>query len=97
MAYRVEYGKNPKYPVPGNRRGWYKVLLVFGVMTACAVTGFYAVQVVGLENLLPGDPVITGAALDTMVESLQGGLPIGEAFTAFCEEIVAHAQILESF
>lgn len=95
MAYRVEYGKNPKYPVPGNRRSWYKVLLVFTIVIAGAVMGFYAVQIIGLQNLLPGDPLVTGAALDAMVESLRSGLPAGEAFAAFCEEIVSNAQILE--
>ena len=95
MAYRVEYGKDPRYPVPCIRRGWYKGLLVFGIVIAGAVAGFYAVQVVGLENLLPGDPLVTGSALDTMVENLRSGLPVGQAFTVFCEEIVAHAHVLE--
>lgn len=95
MAYRVEYGKNPKYFVSKNRRNLTKVLLMIGVIIAGATAGFYAIQVIGFRNLLPGDPVVTGTALDTMVENLRTGLPVGEAFGAFCEEIVAHAQILE--
>ena len=95
MAYRVEYGKNPKYSVPYNKRKWARVMLVIGIIIAGAAAGFYAAQVVGLQHLLPGDPVVTGTALDTMVENLRSGLPAGEAFSAFCQEIIAHAQILE--
>ena len=95
MAYRIEYGKNPKYPVPGRGRNWNKVLPVRLLVIAFAAAGYYVVKVVGLQNLLPGDPVVTGTALDTMVESLRSGIPAGEAFAVFCEEIVSHAYFFE--
>lgn len=95
MSYRVEYGKNPKYPVSSNRRKWYKVLLVIVIVISGAITGLYFVQTIDLHVLLPGDPMVTGAALDNMIDNLRSGQSTGEAFSVFCKEIITHAQILE--
>ena len=70
------------------------VLLVLSIMIACSAAGFYAVQNLEVQDLLPGDPAITGAALDHMMESWRSGVPVTEAFTEFCQEIVDHAQIV---
>ena len=94
MSYRIEYGKDHRYRIPGNRRNWGRIITVFCIIFAGAGLGFCAVQQIGLEGFLPGDPVITGAALDNLVESWRNGVLAGEAFTVFCEEIVAHAQII---
>ena len=94
MSYRIEYGKDHRYRIPGNRRKWGRIITVLSIIVAGVGLGFCAVQQIGLEGFLPGDPVITGAALDNLVESWRNGVPAGEAFTVFCEEIVAHAQII---
>lgn len=95
MAYRVEYGNNPKLRVPGNQRKWFKAALIASGVIAGVALAWYGLQAVELQNLLPGNPAVTGAALDTMVDNLQKGHPAIECFTAFCEEIVSHAQFLE--
>jgi hypothetical protein len=94
MAYRIEYGKNPKYPVPGGRGNRHKILWVIGLITV-GMVGIYVLQSVGVQKLLPGDPAVTGAALDAMMENLKQGNSVAECFTVFCQEIVAHAKILE--
>lgn len=95
MAYRIEYGKNRKYKGIQKQRRWGSVLAALGIITAVACMCFCVVNYVGLDSLLPGDPAVTGAALDTLVENWQEGMSVGEAFTAFCQEIVANAQILQ--
>ena len=94
MSYRIEYGKNPKYRISPSRKKWTKATLVLSLMAVAAAGGFYTVQVIGLQNLLPGDPAVTGAALDAFIESWQDGVPIADAFTVFCQEIVDNAQII---
>ena len=44
------------------------------------------------EFLLPGDPAVTAAALENMVDNIKDGNSIAEAVTAFCREIVENAE-----
>ena len=41
--------------------------------------------------LLPGDPAVTAAALENMAADLKAGQSVRDAITAFCAEIIAHA------
>ena len=95
MSYRIEYGKNPRCAMGNKRKSWQRALLVLGIVMAGAAVGFYVLQEVGIRKLLPGDPAVTGAALDHMLESWRSGTSIGQAFTAFCQEVISYAQILE--
>ncbi len=89
MSYRIEYKYDKKYKPKRNTKHW---LILCGV-TVLLIAGIYALQFVNWEALLPGDPKITGDALDRLVSSIGGGEPIAEAFSAFCQEIVAHANL----
>lgn len=96
MGYRIEYEtvgrhkQSSKKNWTGMTAGILVLLLVFGAMTIKTV-GLEWVQ----EVLLPGDPDVTAAALENMVEDLKDGNSFGEAVTAFCKEIMKHAQICE--
>lgn len=92
MSYRIEYdavggikdGKNTK------QKGIFAVCLVAGL-----VTGAVLIKTVGLswvqEVLMPGDPVVTAAALEGMLEDLKCGSSLVDAVTAFCREILLGA------
>jgi hypothetical protein len=61
--------------------------LTGGALTVKA-TGLPWVQ----KYLLPGDPEVTAAALEQMVDDLRAGHGLGAAVTAFCREIVENAK-----
>lgn len=43
--------------------------------------------------LIPGDASVTKTAVKTFQQEMENGDNIGKAFTAFCKEIVAGAQL----
>ena len=92
MGYRIEYEKIGKIPV---RKDKNRIGIILGALVVLLVLGAIAVKTIGLEwvqeVLLPGDPDITAAALEGMVEDLRSGSGIVEAFKAFCEEIIQNA------
>ncbi len=45
------------------------------------------------EWIIPGDAEVTEAALSTLVEDLKQGDSLDDAITAFCQEILDHADI----
>ena len=96
MGYRIEYGdmKVHKYRRRAKWGSWIAfacvILLVAGAITVKTV-GLTWVQ----EVLLPGDPVVTAAALDGLVEDLRQGDTLGQAIKAFCQEIMENGQLPE--
>ena len=75
-------------------RGW-----IASICVLLLIAGAITVKTVGLtwvqEVLLPGDPDVTAAALEGMVEDLRQGDSLGQAIRAFCEEIIANGQLPE--
>ena len=96
MAYQISYGPvKTKHPVARRAKTGRWLLL-----TLCAAALVVGLQVSEVGKtvwnwILPGDPQVTGAALDTMVEELKEGNSVGEAVTAFCREIIENAQLPE--
>jgi len=43
--------------------------------------------------LLPGDPDITGAAIEELIEKIRSGTSVSDAVSAFCNEIVDRAAL----
>ena len=94
MGYRINYDqievKNAKQK--SQKGKWISVCLIV-IALICAIS----IKVVGLEwvqtVLLPGDPAVTAAALEGMVENLREGYSLIEAVTEFCREIVSYATI----
>lgn len=96
MGYRIDYG-GPAGTLRPKKRDWRAVSAV--LLVALCVAGAVTVKAVGLkwvrEVLLPGDPEITAAALETMAEDLREGESLRDALTAFCREIMYHGQTPE--
>jgi len=91
MGYKLYYetvGKR-KYPQHPNAP---KVRLAVGItLGICAFLLGLTIQHGGFAWLLPGDPEVTGPAIQTLIDRLADGEGLGEAVTAFCREVVAGA------
>ena len=95
MGYRIEYSSdiNHKFQtkfVGKNRRIWKFIALSAAVLALCIL-----IQ----ENeqirsfLFPGNYEITKNAFNNMIDGIKAGEPLKEVATAFCVEIIDHAQI----
>jgi len=88
MGYRISYqniGENPQC----RHRGKRKIAFIVCAVAVCAGL-LIAGRNVLLRWILPGDPEVTGRALETMIRSLQSGTNFSDALTTFCREIIAH-------
>ncbi len=91
MGYRILYDKGSRvYEVRRERpsRFWPMLagcLAVFLLLTwAFWPEGAEMIQ----EMLIPGDNAATLEALNTMADNLRSGLPMSQAVSAFCQEIL---------
>lgn len=81
MAYQIEYPGKKKakgFPV------WIVLLALGGLALLRQSLGRF---------LLPGDPEVTGRALETLLAQLRQGIGAGEAVSAFCKAVVQGAGI----
>lgn len=81
MAYRIEYPgkkKAKRFPV------WIVLPAIGGLALLRQSLGRF---------LLPGDPEVTGWALETLLAQLRQGIGAGEAVSAFCKAVVQGAGI----
>ena len=95
MAYRIDYA-----PVKPEKKRNIGRKLRFQVLTAALLLAF----ILGVkyawpggaarlrQALLPGEASRTEVAVQTLVERVARGEPVGEAVTAFCREILENAQ-----
>ena len=95
MGYRVEYksfGEEKRQP----KVGQYKKAIMAAALVMVLTGGALTVKLTGLpwvqKYLLPGDPEVTAAALEQMVDDLRSGYSFADAVTAFCREIMENAQ-----
>ena len=91
MGYKLYYpqvGKR-KYPMhpKAAKRIWFAAAAIGCAVLLLGISLWYG----GPFWLLPGDPEITGAALQTLIDKLRDGEALGEAVTAFCREVIAGA------
>lgn len=79
MAYRIEY--------PGKKKAKrFPVWIVLPALGGLALLR----QRLG-QFLLPGDPEVTGRALETLLAQLRQGIRAGEAVSTFCKTVVQGA------
>lgn len=91
MGYRIVYGPMPKVPKVNNHKplrlqamtAMFALLFVLTVRQAWP-EGTELLR----EFLLPGESNVTESAFSEMIVNLQEGQPLGDAFTAFCRQIV---------
>ena len=89
MSYRIDYTYHRKYRNRRQNHLWLKVISTVIIIAL----GIYSLQYIPWKSLLPGDPKVTGDALDRLVSSIGNGETIAEAFSTFCQDIVAHANL----
>ena len=90
MGYRVYYSPedNNKYPTR-NKQGNTPYLRYLGViLTVILVLTVPQLRSHLRQWLIPGDETVTSEAFTQMVESIGEGQSVGEAVTAFCQEIL---------
>ncbi len=95
MSYRIEYGGGNAVRKPG--RGNRLPVLTAGafLLFLLLTQAFWPEGTAALrEFLLPGDSEVTAHAFSAMAEDLQQGIPVSDALTAFCREILAHGEIV---
>lgn len=81
VAYRIEY--------PGKKKAKrFPVWIVLPALGGLALLR----QSLG-RFLLPGDPEVTGRALEMLLTQLRQGIGAGEAVSAFCKAVVQGAGI----
>ena len=89
MGYKIVYAEEPKkHKLRGKK--W--------IASIAVLLGLIAVKWFGWDEqirqwLLPGDPEVTAMALENMAKLLSDGTSAEQAWTAFCREIIAGAQI----
>lgn len=88
MHYRIVYGKEKRHFPRLTKR--QKTLIATGAV--CAALAVVCL-LFGTQWLLPGDPQVSSAALENMVDALRSGESLADAVTAFCQEIVANAKV----
>ena len=94
MGYNIQYGNTiiktvQETPFLRNKVKFAFVLLLL-ISTIFTYT-VYAYKDVLLEYLLPGDAAVTASALHSLVEDVRAGEPLKDSISAFCMEILDHA------
>lgn len=92
MGYEIRYGATMvRTPLVNNKR---KALTVTIGLLAVVIIFFILGNAVDLRQyVLPGNPEITGNALNALASDIKEGESLGSAITAFCREIIEHANI----
>lgn len=91
MHYSVYYepDKNDKYPVSAKPKQGKNGLRVIGIILAILLfTGAIRYKKELAAWLIPGNDEITVQAAEDLLTNMRDGVPIGEAITVFCEEII---------
>ncbi len=88
MHYRIVYARQ-KHRIPRLSKR-QKMIAGTAVVSLLLIAVFLAF---GTQWLLPGDPEVSATALENMVSSVKNGESLSDAVVAFCQEIVANAQM----
>lgn len=90
MAYRIDYGSGgEKKRAMKGRTPVRRVAAGIVCAVLLAALLFPAGRRALRDLILPGDAEVTAAALRDLVAELQDGEPVGDAVSAFCQEVIA--------
>ncbi len=92
MAYRIDYssGEGRKQQIRTKRPVPVKgILCAVGLAGLLTVLAFPPTRIALWNWILPGDGAVTAEAVEGMIEHLRDGVSVGDAVTAFCQEIIA--------
>lgn len=97
MAYRIVYG--PDIPAQYRKRArshrLQVMIAVCLLIFALLVKQFFPAGADKLQQLLlPGVQTTTQLALSELMNDIQEGITLGDAFTVFCREILENAKIV---
>ena len=93
MGYQISYasgGIRKKTLVQEKKTTTKRVRFVCVILALLACLLLLRLEVVQ-QILLPGDPIITRKALDNFIIAIGNGVDLGDAVTAFCQEIILSA------
>lgn len=92
MSYRVDYNPEMKNRYPSfvkiRRKTPIRPLLI-SIVLIVACYGIYRSGI--LQLLIPGEPAVTTAAFTGMVDNIEAGKTVRQAFLDFCKEIIINA------
>lgn len=95
MGYRIVYGEGPGRKF-GTGRGKFRLWLWIGcfVLLFLLLTNLFWPEgrAALWEFCIPGGVQAAAQALDSMAGSLRDGEKLGQAVTAFCQEIMQNAE-----
>ena len=96
MGYKIQYSPETEKKFP--RKGKGSVTFgkpLFVLFAAILLIGIVTLHKHGMlwDLLIPGDPEITVAAMETMADNLKEGMSLQSAVEVFCTEIFTHAPI----
>lgn len=98
MGYKILYNPEMKEKFPEAKRNMFTQKFI-KVLAVAAIT-VLIFSVLGRENVvdyfIPGDPDITQAAFETMVNELKNGAAVKNAVAVFCREIITGAEIINA-
>ena len=87
MAYKMEYEQQHGIPEPIARK-WKnprKRLTLLGIVIASSI----ALMIPAVRDcLIPGDAQVTKTAASQMIQSIENGEGVVEAFAEFCQQII---------
>lgn len=94
MAYRIVYGPEIRAPRRWENFPLRRQLLTaaFGLLFVLLVRQIWPEGMAVLRQiLLPGEPTLTEQAFNDLVVHIRNGSSLGDAVTAFCQQIIHNA------
>lgn len=92
MSYRVDYTPETRDRYPSRIKVRRKLPIRPAIVSVATVAIIYCIVSSGvLRLLIPGDPAVTTAAFDGMVDDIGAGDSVRNAFLTFCKEIIVNA------
>lgn len=91
MAYYIRYDSGKRKKLRRSAGGKSIALLLFSAALLLGVQWLLTSEISLLELLIPGQSQVTLPAIESLADALAAGEDVGEAVTAFCQQIFTGA------